>query len=63
MIFLHDAVFINHVNLPVETEYTIWDMFFVWGDTVIFSTALTLTLMMEQELMMQERFDQVYQVV
>ena len=41
------AMFINHVNLPVETEYTIWDMFFVWGDTVIFSTALTITLMME----------------
>ena len=50
-------MFINHVNLPVETEYTIWDMFFVWGDTVIFSTALTLTLMMEEEIMQQERFD------
>ena len=56
------ALFISHVNLPLETEYTIWDMFFIWGDTVIFSTALTLTLMMEPELMQCERFDQVYMI-
>jgi hypothetical protein len=57
------TIFISHANLPLDTEYVIWDMFFIWGDTVIFSVALTLVMMMEQQLMRCERFEEVYMLI
>lgn len=52
----------HHANLPLETEYIIWDLFFIQGDTVIFSVALTLIAMLEPEIMKVDRFEEFYQV-
>ena len=51
------TIFINHLNLPIETEYIIWDMFFIQGDSILFSVALTLVLLMEDEIMKVDRFE------
>ena len=56
------TIFINHLNLPIETEYIIWDMFFIQGDSILFSVALSLVLLMEDEIMKVDRFEQIYMV-
>jgi len=56
------TIFIHHANLPLETELTIWDMFFIWGDSIIFSVAITLTILMQRDILRAERFDQIYMV-
>jgi hypothetical protein len=51
------TLFVHHANLPLETEYLIWDLFFIHGDTVIFSAALTLITLLEPEIMKVDRFE------
>jgi hypothetical protein len=57
------TIFIHHASLPIETELLIWDMFFIWGDTIIFSVSITLILLMEPEVMKTNDFGEIYQVV
>jgi hypothetical protein len=54
------TIFIQQASLPLETELLIWDMFFIWGDTVIFSVSITLILMMEEEVMKTDDFGEIY---
>jgi hypothetical protein len=51
------TIFINHLSLPIETEYRIWDIFFIQGDSALFSVALTLAKLMEKKIMAVSRFE------
>lgn len=44
-------------ELPAETEYLIWDLFFVKGSVVVFRVALTLIQLMSEEILKPENND------
>ena len=37
-------------ELPIETQYTIWNLFFIKGSTVIFRAALTILKLIENKI-------------
>jgi hypothetical protein len=50
-------------ELPIETEYLVWDLFFVKGSVVIFRVALTILQMMQDEIIADDSYDNVMIVI
>ena len=38
-------------ELPMETQYTVWNLFFIKGSTVIFRVALTILKLIEDKIL------------
>lgn len=50
-------------ELPLETEYLVWDLFMVKGSVVIFRVALTILKMMQSAILMNPSYDNVMWVL
>lgn len=47
-------------HLDAETEYVIWDLFFIKGCQVIFKVALTIMEWMQEDILKCDNFGDVY---
>lgn len=50
-------------ELPLETEYLIWDLFMIKGSVVIFRVALTILKLMQNAIMAELTYDNVIKVL
>lgn len=50
-------------ELPVESEYLVWDLFLVKGDVVMFRVALTILKLMEEEIIADDSYDNIMIVI
>jgi hypothetical protein len=50
-------------ELPLETEYLVWDLFMVKGSVVIFRVALTILQMMQSAILVNPSYDNVMMVL
>jgi len=55
------CLFVN--NLPAETEYAVWDLFFIKGVSVLFRVAITVLELMQDEILSTDRFDVIYKII
>jgi len=42
-------------ELPMETQYTVWNLYFIKGSTVIFRVALTILKLIEDKILSHEQ--------
>jgi len=54
-------LFVGH--LQPDTEFAIWDLFFIKGSTVIFRVALTILQLMQEDIMDCENYGDFYLVM
>ena len=50
-------------ELPLEVEYTVWDMFLAKGSVVLFRVALTILQFMQEELEKDDELESVMMVI
>lgn len=55
------CLFVN--NLPEDTEYLVWDLFFIKGSQVLFRVALTVLELMQDEILKADDFKQIYDII
>lgn len=48
------------INLPQNIHFVVWDLFFIKGIRVILRFALTILSLMEEEILAQEKFEDIY---
>jgi hypothetical protein len=54
-------LFVGHLH--EDTEFAIWDLFFIKGSTVIFRVALTILELMQEEIMNCDNYGDFYMVM
>ena len=54
-------MFVGHLH--EDTEFAIWDLFFIKGSTVIFRVALTMLELMQDEIMNCDNYGDFYMVM
>jgi hypothetical protein len=54
-------LFVGHLH--EDTEFAIWDLFFIKGSTVIFRVALTMLELMQDEIMNCDNYGDFYMVM
>lgn len=54
-------MFVGHLH--EDTEFAIWDLFFIKGSTVIFRVALTILELMQEEIMNCDNYGDFYMVM